>query len=283
MSNLNNFIAFLEQEVKNGSIYVWGGQGQRGDQITDSFIKMRESDTKNAQRVIAYKNKQIEAGYGSTFGAFDCSGLGMYWLCDLTGLFPNDLNANGMKGKCTAITKDQVCRGDWVFILNDGRATHIGYVVDDAGNVIEARGRDYGVCKTKLNQRPWNFFGRPEIFRKEIEAREAGFTSLRQGDKGTAVIALQLGLIYSGYPLAKYGADGSFGSETLNAVKKLQSDNNVTPDGVATDTEAALLGLENGFVIEDAAAVISKGHMDLLQKHEQLLNELACMISQYKT
>ena len=35
-----------------------------------------------------------------------------------------------------------------------------------------------------------------------------------------------------GYALPKYGADGSFGAETLNAVKNFQKDHGLTVDGI---------------------------------------------------
>ena len=39
-----------------------------------------------------------------------------------------------------------------------------------------------------------------------------------------------------GYALPKYGADGSFGTETLNAVKNFQKDHGLTVDGVVGKT-----------------------------------------------
>ena len=281
MSILNDFISYLEDEVKRGSIYVLGGQGQRGAQITEQWIKSREKDERNAERAIKYWKKQLAAGYND-LGAFDCSGLGMYYLCDLTGLLPADLTANGMKGKCTGITRQQVCRGDWVFIVTDGRATHVGYVVDDAKTVIEARGRDYGVCKTAIDSRPWNYFGRPEIFRKEIEAQEGGFTTLEKGDKGDSVKALQCALIASGYHLAKFGADGSFGGETQSAVKKLQADNGLEQDGIAKGTEADILLLKDGFILADAIKLLCSSFSELSKKHSDLLAQIKNIIEDHE-
>ena len=107
----------------------------------------------------------------------------MYWLQNVKKLYPGDLNANGLKGKCAKIARDKVRRGDWVFVVNGGgRATHIGFALD-SDTAIECRGRDYGVVKTSVSLRPWNWFGRPELFRYEIE----GYTvtrELKKGDKG---------------------------------------------------------------------------------------------------
>lgn len=52
------------------------------------------------------------------------------------------------------------------------------------------------------------------------------------GDSGDEVRRIQNRLIALGYSLPQYGADGSFGSETEAAVRKFQSDNGLTADGL---------------------------------------------------
>lgn len=65
--------------------------------------------------------------------------------------------------------------------------------------------------------------------------------TLRKGDKGEAVKALQRALVGLGYDLLKYGADGDFGDETLAAVKKFQRNHGLSADGiVGPKTWAAL-------------------------------------------
>lgn len=65
--------------------------------------------------------------------------------------------------------------------------------------------------------------------------------TLRRGDKGEYVTLLQTKLIQLGYALPKYGADGSFGAETENAVKAFQRDSGLASDGVCgKNTWAAL-------------------------------------------
>lgn len=66
----------------------------------------------------------------------------------------------------------------------------------------------------------------------------------RQGAKGNITRWIQQRLINKGYSLPRYGADGSFGAETTAAVKKFQSDNGLTADGVVGQkTWRKLLGL----------------------------------------
>lgn len=64
---------------------------------------------------------------------------------------------------------------------------------------------------------------------------------LAKGDSGSAVRELQQQLINLGYNLGRYGADGSYGNDTVNAVKALQSRAGLTADGIAgPDTRAAI-------------------------------------------
>lgn len=240
MSLLNEFISYLKHEVEVHSIYVIGGQGRRGKEVTEPWIRYREQESqRNADRAVNFWKKQCAAGYADVLGAFDCSGLGMYWLQQVKGIFPSDLNANGMYSKCsTKLNKDQLKKGDWVFVDTDGRKTHIGYIVDDELNVIESRGRDYGVVIGKLDKR-WTHFGRPDVFKDEIEGKESNDMeninivikrNLKTGTSGDDVKALQKYLNRFGAGLS---GTGTFSTKTNNAVIKFQKENGLTVDGIA--------------------------------------------------
>ena len=67
------------------------------------------------------------------------------------------------------------------------------------------------------------------------------FNLLRKGDEGSAVKELQENLLKLGYSLPQWGADGDFGTETLNAVLKFQRDHDLEIDGiVGPATQAAI-------------------------------------------
>lgn len=177
---LDLFINYLEEQVKNKSIYVWGGQGENYKTISEAWIKKVENSTTNAKRAIAFWKKKVAEGYERVLRAYDCSGLGMYFIQNLHGLSKIDLNANSMRGKCKKINKSDLKRGDWVFRVSNNNAFHIGYVVDDKLNVIESMGRDVGVVKRGINASGtsyWNAFGRPIYFAAEIES-ESGTGSI---------------------------------------------------------------------------------------------------------
>lgn len=248
MSLLNEFIDYLKHEVEVHSIYVIGAQGRRGQAVTEKWIRSRESESvRNADRAVNFWKKQVAAGYGDVLGAFDCSGLGMYWLQNVKNIYPSDLNANGMYSKCsTKLTKDQLKKGDWVFVDTNGRKTHIGYIVDDNLTVVEARGRDYGVVSDKLDSR-WTHFGRPDCFKNEIEGGASSMSinivvvrNLKKDYSGEDVKALQLYLNRFNYGLT---ADGKFGSKTYNAVKDFQSKHNLISDGIAGKNTIAALDM----------------------------------------
>lgn len=225
MSRLDEFIAYLELQLKNHSIYVWGAQGQIKPTITESWIRSKETSTKNADRAIAFWQKQVKAGYGDVLRAFDCSGLGMYYLQNIAGLYKNDMSSNSMLGKCKKIDRSQLAKGDWVFRVHTsgsdkGKAYHIGYVVDNNLNVIEAKGRDDGVIKRHVDATSgyWNMFGVPEIFEDEIPEPSATVLKITTPYmRGEEIAHLQQALNMMGYPCGK--ADGICGNDTMKGLR----------------------------------------------------------------
>lgn len=220
--NLNDYISYLEQQVANHSIYVWAAQGQGYNVISDEWIRKMETSEVNANRAIKNWHKQVDAGYGKVLKAFDCSGLGMYYLMMKMAII--DMTADRMyRDLCEPITKTQLRRGDWVFKQDStGKKTHVGYIVDDTLRVIEAQGRDAGVVKRSLSANKWNCYGRPKMFKMDIEAVWVVTRVLRRGCRGEDVKEMQRRLIERGYSCGSAGADGKFGGATEKAVIAFQ-------------------------------------------------------------
>lgn len=249
-NKLKEFICYLEEQVTNHSIYVWGAQGQQGTAITEKWIRNRETSTANANSAISFWKKQCKAGYGEVLRSFDCSGLGMFWLQNVKHLTPSDMSANSLYKKSKKITKAGLRVGDFVFYINSsGKATHIGYVVDNDLNVIEARGRDYGVVKRGLSKGNWKAYGRPTYWTesevKEIQGKieavtETGQVSekfvftrnLKYGCIGKDVLELKKLLTAKGYGGFTPGNE-NFYSLTKKKVKDFQQANGLEVDGVA--------------------------------------------------
>lgn len=259
---LQEFFSYLQEQVDNGSVYVLGAQGQTGDDITESWIKVREHYiSKNYTRAINHWKSQIDKGYAA-LRAYDCSGLGMYWLYNKKKLYSGDLNAHGMYGQCDPITRKELKPGDWVFRKNSlGRKYHVGYVVDGELNVIECKGRDDGVVKRSLDASGstyWNCYGRPKIFKAEDT------DMLKKGDSGELVGKWQADLLAVGYELPKYGVDQDFGTETETATNKFKSYAGLEQNGIVDgETWAAMV---------DMRADVVKG--DLVAENERLKKEL---------
>lgn len=261
MGVLQEFLSYLEEQKKNGSIYVWGAQGQGVETISESWIRRMETSRNNADRAIALWKKRKAEGKAA-LRAFDCSGLIVYFFQNLKGVLKSDTNAHGLKGMCGQISQAQLLPGDFVFRVytsgtNKGKAYHVGVVVDAQKSVIEAKGRDDGVLKRPLNAEAgyWNAFGRPGFLKAEIEGGTAAPRPAPAGwelcrllkktsplMKGEDVQAAQNALISKGYFCGASGADGQFGAGTENAVKAFQKANALADDGIVGENTCKKLG-----------------------------------------
>lgn len=171
---LNEFNLYLKEQV--GQVYCWGCQHTKLTPSNYEAIIHKKEDgrgkyadgTTYADAVIAFCKKQFDAGATELF-AYDCSGLGMYFIQNLHHIW-SDCTADMMMSKCVDITSsDPPKMGWWVFKCDShGKATHIGYMVDDK-YLIEAKGRKYGVVRTKFSAKSWTQWGIPKCFEDEIK------------------------------------------------------------------------------------------------------------------
>lgn len=236
MAALEKFLSYLEEQVANHSIYVWGAQGQQGAAITEDWIRSRETSAFNASRAIFYWKKQVRAGYGDRLRAFDCSGLGVYFLLQ-NNLLKADTTADGLMKLCARVSAAELRPGDFVFRTYDsGKAYHIGYVVDAALNVVEAKGRDAGVVKGHF--KGWNVCGRPPFW-GAAKSRVLMLTNPYMN--GSDVLALQKALAGKVYPVGKL--DGIFGPATDRALRAFQAGAGPAVDGKAGPLTFKALGL----------------------------------------
>ena len=246
---LAEFIKFLENEVKNGSIYVWGGQGQLATEALIDKLETSASNKKTAKALLAKRRKQ---GY-KNIKAFDCSGL-VTEAMSAAGMEADsfDTTAQGLqRSYCTSITRSALKPGDLVFRQNSKGTYHVGVVVDFNLNVIESRGRAYGVVKRGINASGssyWNAYGRPKKIKTEIEKNTKVITLTRELKKktikmrGEDVKAVQTVLINKGFSCGKTANDGVFGNSTDTAVRKFQADSGLKVDGIVGEKTAKALG-----------------------------------------
>lgn len=168
---IRELMDYLKKQL--GCIYVWGGQGETD--ITEAWIKRRETSETNAARAIALWKKRV-AERRSYIAAFDCSGLIVRFLLD-KGLLKSDASSRGLFAMCTEFKgREDLVPGDFVFRHNGTQIHHVGVYIGD-GRVIEAKGRDEGVVERGIEASGkgyWNRYGRfAPLFKEETEA--AGF------------------------------------------------------------------------------------------------------------
>lgn len=172
MKKYDQFLNYLQYQI--GQPYLWGGQHTKlTPENYVAVIKRHEAGrgkypdgTTYAQAVFDFCKAKFDEG-ATVLYAYDCSGLGCYWLCNLTHLYKCDVNANTMMGR-SVIKEGPPRRGWWVFKLSGSKASHIGYMIDDE-NLVEAKGRKYGVCVTKYKAKDWDRCGIPRVFENEID------------------------------------------------------------------------------------------------------------------
>ena len=176
---LSEFNTYLNEQV--GQPYVWGAQHLKlteSDYI--SIITRKESDPTYRASAIAFCKKLFDSG-ATVLYAYDCSGLGMYYLQNVKKVYSHDMSANGMMGQCDLTESEPKC-GYWLFRVNvDGKATHIGYMVSDT-EVVHAKGRAYGVVREKYKASYWHKVGKPKCVEFDEQTEP---TEQEQGEQNT--------------------------------------------------------------------------------------------------
>lgn len=251
--------------------------------------------------------------------AGDCVGLikGYYWFDPARNRViygfegRPDVSANGMyyagqrlNGKTSAqnfgVTwgnLSTIAEVPGILVWHNG---HIGVYIGD-GWVIESRGVDYGVVKTRLSGRPWTNW----VMCPYIDYTEEGEEVLKQGEKGQAVYSYQiickrLGCAVgsfddfalkdnTGSPL-KTGCDGSYGPVMLKVTNDLQRLYGlpVTADGLVSDALYGKLNhelqlLEYGVSVDEHNALVAayKQQIDQIASLQKDNGELTQTVEDY--
>ena len=257
MISTQALIQKFEYALNNHWGYIWGSAGiewtqAKQDQKVQYMVSkygsnwQKNSDAKN-------DNYYSAALYGAKWighTVADCSGLFTWAFRQLGGTMYHGSNTMyreycTSKGKLTSELKKTLQPGTAVFTgSSETNHPHVGLYVGN-GKVIEASGTQAGVCVSNLTANKWTYWGKlkgvdysaqnsPVSPSKPTNEQKPGQTmpTLRKGDKGDYVSILQNKLLVRGYKLPRFGADGDFGNETLEAVKQFQRDHGLTADGV---------------------------------------------------
>ena len=144
----------------------------------------------------------------------DCIGLikGYLWSDSETSAPKynpyQDVSADGMLYRCMEYGKIATLpEAPGILVFMD---QHVGIYIGD-GEVIEARGHEYGVVKTRLSDRPWTTWGKcPWI----------EYTQQVVASKENLVLSFQRAASADGFKFNSYGLDGKWGTETESVAQK---------------------------------------------------------------
>ena len=215
--------------------------GTFGNKATQSLL------TAKAKQYPGHYTSDRMPKYKSQIGerVHDCVGLikGYLWSDSPTATpkynSAQDVSANGMLGKCReqgSISTIPEIPGILVFMSG-----HVGVYIG-GGYVIEARGFNYGVVKTKLSARPWTRWGKcPYITytattsKPDTNSEKKNYSKKYTGSSNSIVDALKA-----------IGVDSSFSNR-----KKIAKANGITAYiGTASQNTSLLNKLKNGKLIK---------------------------------
>lgn len=264
MSKTGAGLAKWAQDIHDGGKHVyWYGTYCNACTASRLAGKTRQYPTHyKSSRQATYK-KHIAQGKICT----DCAGLikGYYWEQNGVVKYKRnglpDKGSNAMYNAATVkgLISDGMPEIPGLLVWADGKG-HVGVYVG-GGQVVEARGFEYGIQKNALASRSFKYWGlcpyikytAQEIAtaKSAMDGKTTAATSstsntskvtitkadttmptIRKGSQGTAVKVLQRMLMAAGCTLPRYGADGDCGSETVEAVKAFQTTHNMTVDGI---------------------------------------------------
>ena len=208
MKTATQLVDFVESKVGKAG-YWYGAVGEMG---TESFLNQLVRQWPKMYTANYIKRSKKWLGHNVA----DCIGLVKWFVWEGIGYQASqDLSANGTKKACGAkpISGLEEVPGALVFMSG-----HVGVYVGD-GWVVESRGADYGVVKTKLKDRPWTSWGLcPWVSYEEPDSDE--FEELKRGSHGQPVkdhqekLNEKLGI--------NLKVDGDFGRKTEFAVAEFQ-------------------------------------------------------------
>jgi len=176
MKKVSEVTKYIKSQV--GNPYWYGCYGQTA---TASLLKQ-----KKGQYPERYDRSKFNQGWEHQYGqrVHDCVGLikGALWSNSATSApkynASQDISADGMLAKCTekgpfSTMPDE----EGLLVFYSG---HVGYYIGN-GEVVEARGHNYGVVITRLSARGWKSWGRcPWIDYSEVGKTAVNQTTAKQ-------------------------------------------------------------------------------------------------------
>ena len=264
--------------------YVWGGLGELCTPTNRENYAKRSNCPAGESAEIRRLCQRISGGKTTCDGCkwypggatrfFDCRGftrLVLQWACNwtlqgggATSQYNTDSNWKA-KGDIKDMPLNQVC---CVFMWDAKKKnySHTGLHIG-GGNVIHCSGE---VKRGKITDKGWSNYAIPVCIEGDVPVPTPGedFPTLRKGSSGEYVTLLQTKLIQKGYDLQPFGADGKYGSKTVNAVTEFQKDNDLKADGICgKNTWSAIMSSENVYYTVLIKHVSKKVADDIVSKY----------------
>lgn len=162
MTARDKYLIKIKKIADRRDPYVWGGQGQLLRKTPLYKIAEMEKNQKDYLRVCNYIHSRVSLGADmKDCRIWDCSGLVTYLLMKLH-VIGGDTTAQGLYNMYTRhISLDSISPGDLVFKGADvNHITHVGTYIGN-NKIIEAKGRDDGVCYSLFVKSQWIAAGDP--------------------------------------------------------------------------------------------------------------------------
>ena len=161
MTKLNKAKYYAEKQVENHAVYIWSGQGEKLRKVSAPKVAEMETSSDNAARVIKFIYNHLKT-FNRNTRVFDCSGL-ICCILIYAGVLScgSDYTAKELYCKWDPVNDlDDLQAGDLVFKTDgNGIINHVGFVTTGL-DVIEAKGRDYGIIRGPFNSK-WELACRP--------------------------------------------------------------------------------------------------------------------------
>lgn len=162
MNIRNEFIKKVKRSAARMDPYVWGGQGQKLRKQSLIDLSKMETSADNLNKIAAYVFNKVNSGVDmSKCKIFDCSGLPTFYL-GVLGVLSYDTTAQGLYDICKKagciIPMSEAKPGDLFFRGSPSNIVHVGTYIGNM-QVVEAKGRRYGVCTTKFEDGDWGYCG----------------------------------------------------------------------------------------------------------------------------
>lgn len=149
---IEELLKAAQREVDNHSIYVWGGSGELCKDVTEAWIRRKESG-RQPEAAVKEWEAVMASPYRDVARCFDCSGYVSYCLKEV-GALDRRRDCDGLFARSTEIyTPENGCLLFRTNPTNPNDETHVGIYFN--GKQYHAKGRAYGVIEEPYNERYW--------------------------------------------------------------------------------------------------------------------------------